>query len=62
MSSSPGRLRWTKSSRKPSVRGLFRDPANIDLSGAAVELVEQQDRDYYLKRPWNRRGPASITS
>jgi chromosome partitioning protein len=32
------------------VRGLSVVPANIDLSGAAVELVEQKDRDYYLKR------------
>jgi len=25
-------------------------PASIDLSGAAVELVEQENRDFYLKR------------
>jgi chromosome partitioning protein len=25
-------------------------PANIDLSGAAVELIEQKDRDLFLKR------------
>ena len=36
--------------QETSVRGLCVIPANIDLSGAAVELVEQQDRDYYLKR------------
>lgn len=36
--------------RKTSVEGLFVVPASIDLSGAAVELVEQKDRDYYLKR------------
>ncbi len=33
-----------------SVPGLSVVPASIDLSGAAVELVEQQDRDFYLKR------------
>ncbi len=31
------------------VPGLCIIPANIDLSGAAIELVEQEDRDYYLK-------------
>jgi chromosome partitioning protein len=36
--------------QETSVKGLFVIPASIDLSGAAVELVEQQDRDYYLKR------------
>lgn len=33
-----------------SVKGMDVVAASIDLSGAAVELVEQQDRDYYLKR------------
>jgi chromosome partitioning protein len=33
-----------------SVRGLYVVPASIDLSGAAVELVELEDRDFYLKR------------
>jgi chromosome partitioning protein len=32
------------------VRNLFLVPASIDLSGAAVELVEQENRDFYLKR------------
>ncbi|HCM26421.1 MAG: chromosome partitioning protein [Treponema sp. GWB1_62_6] len=36
--------------QQTSVRGLFVVPASIDLSGAAVELVEQKDRDFYLKR------------
>ncbi len=36
--------------QETSVRGLFLVPANIDLSGAAVELVEQENRDFYLKR------------
>ena len=31
------------------VPGLSIIPANIDLSGAAIELVEQENRDYYLK-------------
>jgi chromosome partitioning protein len=33
-----------------SVPGLSVIPASIDLSGAAVELVELKDRDFYLKR------------
>lgn len=36
--------------QETSVRGLSVIPASIDLSGAAVELVEQEDRDFYLKR------------
>ena len=36
--------------QQTSVRGLSVIPASINLSGAAVELVEQKDRDYYLKR------------
>jgi chromosome partitioning protein len=35
--------------RKTQVPNLSVIPASIDLSGAAVELIEQQDRDYYLK-------------
>lgn len=36
--------------QETSVRNLYVIPASIDLSGAAVELVEQEDRDFYLKR------------
>lgn len=36
--------------QETSVRNLFLVPASIDLSGAAVELVEQEGRDYYLKK------------
>jgi chromosome partitioning protein len=36
--------------RKTGVPGLFVIPANIDLSGAAVELISQKERDYYLKK------------
>jgi chromosome partitioning protein len=35
--------------RKTSIPGLSAIPASIDLSGAAVELIEQKNRDYYLK-------------
>jgi chromosome partitioning protein len=33
-----------------SVSGLFAIPASIDLSGAAVELIEQEDRDFFLSK------------
>lgn len=35
--------------QETSVRNLYLIPASIDLSGAAVELVEQEKREYYLK-------------
>jgi chromosome partitioning protein len=36
--------------RKTAVSGLDVIPASIDLSGAAVELIEQEERDFYLKK------------
>jgi chromosome partitioning protein len=36
--------------RKTAVAGLDAIPASIDLSGAAVELIEQQERDFFLKK------------
>jgi chromosome partitioning protein len=33
-----------------SVANLFIIASNIDLTGASVELVDQQDREYFLKR------------
>lgn len=35
--------------QETSVRNLYVIPASIDLSGAAVELVELENREYYLK-------------
>ena len=35
--------------RKTSVPRLFASPASIDLSGATVELVEQKEREFFLK-------------
>ncbi|MDR2501337.1 MAG: AAA family ATPase [Treponema sp.] len=35
--------------RQTGVSGLSVIPSSIDLSGAAVELIEQKDRDFYLK-------------
>jgi chromosome partitioning protein len=36
--------------RKTAIPGLSVIPASIDLSGAAVELIEQEDRDFFLKK------------
>jgi chromosome partitioning protein len=36
--------------RKTAVEKLEVIPASIDLSGAAVELIEQEDRDFFLKK------------
>ncbi len=36
--------------RKSPVPGLSVIPASIDLSGAAIELVDQKDREFYLRR------------
>jgi chromosome partitioning protein len=36
--------------RKTAVPRLEIIPASIDLSGAAVELIEQEERDFYLKK------------
>ncbi len=35
--------------RKTVINDLFVIPASIDLSGAAIELVDQEKREYYLK-------------
>jgi chromosome partitioning protein len=36
--------------RKTAVPGLSVIPASIHLSGAAVELIEQKERDFFLKK------------
>ena len=36
--------------KSTAINGLSVIPAGMDLSGAAVELVDQEDRDYYLSR------------
>jgi len=36
--------------RPTPVKGLSVIPAGIDLSGAAVELIEQDERDFFLKK------------
>ncbi len=35
--------------RKTEIEGLWAVPASIDLSGATIELVDQEDREFYLK-------------
>ena len=36
--------------RPTPVKGLSVIPAGVDLSGAAVELIEQDERDFFLKK------------
>ncbi|GHT71062.1 chromosome partitioning protein Soj [Spirochaetia bacterium] len=36
--------------RKTAIPNLLAIPAGIDLSGAAVELIEQDERDFFLKK------------
>ena len=36
--------------KKTVIPGLDLIPAGIDLSGAAVELIEQEERDFFLKK------------
>ncbi|MCL2065842.1 MAG: ParA family protein [Treponema sp.] len=36
--------------KKTTVTGLDVIPASIDLSGAAVELIEQEDRNFFLRK------------
>jgi chromosome partitioning protein len=36
--------------RETSIEGLSVIPSGIDLSGAAVELIEQEEREFFLKK------------
>ena len=36
--------------RETNLKNLHVIPASIDLSGAAVELIEEEERDFFLKR------------
>jgi chromosome partitioning protein len=39
-----------QATRKTSIKNLDVIPANPDLSGAAVELIDQKERNYFLKK------------
>jgi chromosome partitioning protein len=45
-----GEVSIEKATRNTAVPRLKVIPAGIDLSGAAVELIEQENRDFFLKR------------
>jgi chromosome partitioning protein len=45
-----GKAPVEKTIRNTPVPGLQVIPASIDLSGAAVELIEQEERDFFLKK------------
>ena len=42
-------LATARRNKQTKVENLEAIPASIDLAGAAIELVDQDDRDYYLK-------------
>lgn len=44
-----GRVDISTVIRETAVENLFAIPASIDLSGASVELVDELDREFYLK-------------
>jgi chromosome partitioning protein len=45
-----GKAPVEKTIQQTSIKGLSVIPASIDLSGAAVELIEQDERDLFLKK------------
>ena len=45
-----GTAKIDQSIHETSQKNLFAVPSNINLTGASVELVDQEDRDFYLKR------------
>ncbi|MDR2479958.1 MAG: ParA family protein [Treponema sp.] len=45
-----GTVDFEQAVRKTAVPGLEVIPASLDLSGAAVELIEQEERDFFLKK------------
>ncbi|MGP1577052.1 MAG: ParA family protein [Treponema sp.] len=44
-----GKIPIEQTIRKTIVENLYAIPADINLSGATVELIDQQDREFYLK-------------
>ncbi|MDR2304166.1 MAG: ParA family protein [Treponema sp.] len=45
-----GQVKIEEAIRKTAIPGLGAIPASIDLSGAAVELIEQKERNFFLKK------------
>ena len=45
-----GLVPFSKAIRNTAVKNLSVIPAGIDLSGAAVELIDQEERDFFLKK------------
>jgi chromosome partitioning protein len=45
-----GKVTIEEAIRKTAIPGLDVIPASIDLSGAAVELIEQKERNFFLKK------------
>ncbi|MDR1048028.1 MAG: ParA family protein [Treponema sp.] len=45
-----GKVKIEAAIRRTAIPGLDVIPASIDLSGAAVELIEQKERNFFLKK------------
>lgn len=45
-----GRMKWEEAALKTSVRGLSVIPSSMNLVGAELELVDESDREYRLKK------------
>lgn len=45
-----GRLRWDEAAVASNVKGLSVIPSSINLVGAELELVDERDREYKLKK------------
>ena len=48
-----GRMRWDEAAVKTNVRGLSIIPSSMNLVGAELELVDESDREYKLKKALN---------
>ncbi len=45
-----GRMKWEEAALKTNVRGLSVIPSSMNLVGAELELVDESDREYRLKK------------
>ncbi|MBQ3229977.1 MAG: ParA family protein [Clostridia bacterium] len=45
-----GRLRWDEAAIPSNAKGLYVIPSSINLVGAELELVDERDREYKLKK------------
>ncbi|MBQ5838175.1 MAG: ParA family protein [Clostridia bacterium] len=48
-----GRMKWEEAALKTSIRNLSIIPSSMNLVGAELELVDENDREYKLKKALN---------